>query len=78
MKREEALELLKKYIKNDRMIAHCIASEAVMRDVAILLNQDSEKWALAGLLHDIDVEITNGDSFIHALEAENILKPLKK
>jgi putative nucleotidyltransferase with HDIG domain len=76
MSRKEALELLKKYIKNDRMIAHCIASEAVMRNVAILLNQDAEKWALAGLLHDIDVEITNGDPYLHALEAENILKPL--
>ena len=76
MKREEALELLKKYITNDRMIAHCISSEAVMRDVAIYLNHDAEKWALAGLLHDIDVEVTNGDPFVHALEAENILKPL--
>jgi putative nucleotidyltransferase with HDIG domain len=75
MNREEALDLLRKYVKNDRMIAHCISSEAVMRDVAIHLNQDAQKWALAGLLHDIDVEITNGDSFVHALEAENILKP---
>lgn len=76
MKREDALELLSKYIKNDRMIAHCIASEAVMYDVAVMLNYDPEKWALAGLLHDIDVEITNGDPYVHALEAENILKPL--
>lgn len=77
MNREEALGLLRKYIKNDRMIAHCISSEAVMRDVALYLNQDAEKWALAGLLHDIDVEITNGDAYVHALEAENILKPLE-
>ncbi len=76
MKRVEALKLLKKYVKNDRMIAHCIASEAVMRDVAVFLNQDEAKWALAGLLHDIDVEITNGDSLVHGLEAVNILKPL--
>ena len=76
MNRTEALNLLKKYVKSDRMIAHCISSEAVMRTVAIHLHQDDEKWALAGLLHDIDVEVTNGNPLTHALEAENILKPL--
>ncbi len=76
MNRVEALNLLKEYIKNDRMIAHCISSEAVMRAVAKRLAQDEEKWALAGLLHDIDVEVTNGNPLTHALEAENILKPL--
>jgi len=76
MNRTEALNLLKKYVKSDRMIAHCISSEAVMRTVAIHLHQDDEKWALAGLLHDIDVEVTNGNPKTHALEAENILKPL--
>jgi uncharacterized protein len=75
MKRDEALELLKKYVKNERMIAHCKASEVVMRAVAKKLGQDEEKWALAGLLHDIDVEITNGDPNTHALEAGNILAP---
>ena len=76
MEREVALELLKKYIKNDRMIAHCKASEVVMRAVAKKLGQCEEKWALAGLLHDIDVEITNADPYTHALEAEKILAPL--
>jgi len=75
MDRTEALNLLKLYIKNERMIAHSIASEAVMRHVAIYLNQNEQNWALAGLLHDIDVEVTNGDSFKHGLESENILKP---
>jgi len=75
MNRTEALELLKKYIKNDRMIAHSLASEVVMRAVAKKLGQDEEKWAMAGLLHDIDVEITNADPHIHGLEAEKILSP---
>ena len=76
MNRNEALNLLKKYVKNEKMIAHCISSEAVLKTVAKHLNQDEEKWALAGLLHDIDVEVTNGNPLTHALEAENILKPL--
>ena len=71
--REEALELLHQYVKNDRMIAHSIASEAVMRDLAVHLEEDPDKWGLAGLLHDIDVEITNADMKIHGLKAVEIL-----
>ncbi|MCX7954147.1 MAG: HDIG domain-containing protein [Bacteroidales bacterium] len=74
MKREEALELLKQYIKNPKMIAHCIASEAIMKKLAKHFNEDEEKWGLAGLLHDIDVEITNGEPTIHGQQAIDILK----
>jgi uncharacterized protein len=72
---KEALALLKQYIKNDKMINHCLASEAVMRAVAIRLGRDADKWGLAGLLHDIDVEVTNADPKTHAIEAINILAP---
>jgi putative nucleotidyltransferase with HDIG domain len=72
--REEAEELLKTYVKADKMLAHCYSSEAVMRALAIRLNADAEKWAIAGLLHDLDVEITNADPKTHALETERILK----
>lgn len=74
MDRNEAFDLLKKYIKQENMIKHSLASEAVMRKLAKKLNQDEEKWALAGLLHDIDVEITNADPFIHGQKAIEILK----
>lgn len=63
--REEALILLKKYVKNEKMIAHSLASEAVMRALAIHLGRDPEAWALSGLLHDLDVETTNADPFTH-------------
>ncbi|MBT3260876.1 HDIG domain-containing protein [bacterium] len=69
-----AEELLKKHIKNEKMLAHCYASEAVLRALANRLGQDEEKWALAGLLHDIDVEMTKSDLNTHGLEAEKILK----
>ncbi len=76
MTRNQALELLKQYIKQDNMIKHSLASEAVMRALAVKLNQDADKWALAGLLHDIDVEITNADALIHGQKAIEILSPL--
>ena len=74
MTRETAIELLDKYIKNDRMKNHCYASEAVLRALAERLGRDVEQWGLAGLLHDIDVEITDADPKRHALEAVPILE----
>jgi len=71
--REEALALLRQYIKNERTIAHSLASEAVMRALAIRLGRDEEKWAQAGLLHDLDVEITHAEPSVHALETARIL-----
>jgi uncharacterized protein len=71
--REQALSLLHQYIKNDRMIFHSLASEAVLRALARRLGRDEEKWGLAGLLHDLDVELTNADPKVHGLESARIL-----
>ncbi len=74
MKRKEALELLKEYVRNENMIKHSLASEAVMAAVADRLGEDREKWAMAGLLHDLDVEITEADLRIHGLKTVDILQ----
>lgn len=74
MNRIEALSLLKKYVKNEKMLYHCYASEAVLRALAKSLGRDVEKWGLAGLLHDIDTEITNADPKRHAIVAEELLR----
>jgi putative nucleotidyltransferase with HDIG domain len=71
--REEAVELLKKNIKNENLLKHCYASEAVMRALAERLGEDEDKWGLAGLLHDLDVELTDADLHRHVLETEKIL-----
>lgn len=73
MNRNEAECLLKKYVRNDKMLYHCYSSEAVMRALARKLGRDEEDWGLAGLLHDIDSEITNADPLKHALVAEELL-----
>ena len=74
MDREKAFELIQQYVKNENMIKHCLASEAVLRALAKELGEDEDKWGLAGLLHDIDVEITDADLNIHTREAVKILK----
>jgi len=73
IKREESIALLKQYIKNEKMFAHSLASEAVMRALAKRLGENECIWGTAGLLHDIDVEITNADMKIHGLKAVEIL-----
>jgi uncharacterized protein len=74
--RNEAVELLDKYVKNEKMLSHCYASEAVMRALAHRLGRDEEKWGLAGLLHDLDIELVNGDLSVHGKETEKILNEI--
>jgi len=74
MTRNNALELLKKYVKNHKMISHCIASELIMHKLANYFGENEEEWGLAGLLHDIDVEITDGNPKTHGQKAIPILK----
>lgn len=74
--REEALALLRKYVKNDKMIAHSLASEAVLHALAHKLGRNAGAWAQAGLLHDIDVEVTNADAFTHGPEGARWLAEL--
>lgn len=57
LSRQEALDLLDKYIKEDSLKKHCLAVEATMRHFAEILAEDVEKWGLIGLLHDIDYEL---------------------
>ena len=55
-RRQEAFSLLKKYNKNEGLIKHALAVEAVMRYYARKLGRDEEKWGLIGLVHDLDYE----------------------
>ncbi len=72
--RDEALELLKSYVKDEKIVKHCIAVEAIMRGLAEKLGENKELWGLVGLLHDIDYEITKKDLNKHGLEALKILE----
>lgn len=58
MTREEALALVRERVKNENLVRHMLATEAIMASLAERLGGDRERWALAGLLHDLDVEET--------------------
>ena len=57
--REAALELLKKYNKEEFHIQHALTVEGVMRWYAddLGFGGDADYWAAVGLLHDIDFEM---------------------
>lgn len=57
MQREEALTIVKQYVKNPNLVNHMLAVEAAMRHYALKLGEDVEKWCVTGLLHDFDWEI---------------------
>lgn len=71
--REAALNLLNEHIKNQNLIKHCYAVEAVMKRFAPKFNGNIEDWALVGLLHDLDWEKTQKTPAQHTLVAEQIL-----
>ncbi len=73
MNREEALDLVKRHLKNKNLVKHSLAVEACMRAVAARLGQDETKWALAGILHDLDYELTEKSPELHTTETVRIL-----
>lgn len=83
MDRKEAINLLKKYNKEEFHLRHAITVENVMRYFAKEYGYDEDFWGLVGLLHDVDFEqypekhckkasellkeIGASDEFIHAV-----------
>ena len=76
MNRNKALELLHTHISSESMRKHCLASEAVMWAIAKHFGEDVEIWGIAGLMHDIDVEITKADPFTHGTLSEHLISEL--
>jgi uncharacterized protein len=76
MKREEAWELVTTHLENKNLVKHCLAVEACMKAMAARLGQDPESWGLAGLVHDLDYELTEKSPELHTKETVKILKGL--
>lgn len=77
MNREQAHEILKKYMKGENYLTHSYAVEAIMRGLARRLEPDQEEyWGIAGLLHDLDEEQCDWKNHIevHGPTSVEILK----
>jgi len=71
--RKEAFELLTKYVRDDKLIKHSLAVEAILKAMAKMLHEDEELWGLTGLLHDLDYEYTKEEPAKHATVSSQIL-----
>ena len=76
MDRAEALESIRENVENENLIKHMLATEAIMIALARRFGEDEKEWGLAGLLHDIDVELTGGDMTIHSKLGADIARDL--
>ncbi len=74
MNRDETLELIKKHVKNNNLIKHMLGVETVMRHFAARFNENGDEWAMAGLVHDIDVEMTKDSPGLHGKKGAEILR----
>ena len=72
--REEIIALMQAQVGNENLRRHMLATEAIMRALALRLGSDEESWALAGLAHDLDVEQTEDDFTRHGREAAALLR----
>ncbi|MFZ5945670.1 MAG: HDIG domain-containing metalloprotein [Bacillota bacterium] len=74
MERQEAIEFIKKNVKNKNLLKHMLACEAVMAALAKHFGEDEQSWALAGLLHDIDYDQTKDEPQRHSLVGGEMLE----
>ena len=76
MDREEALTSVIANVENENLVKHMLATEAVMRALARKLNGNEEDWGLTGLLHDIDVELTENELRMHSKLGADLAREL--
>jgi putative nucleotidyltransferase with HDIG domain len=73
MERHKALDLVKENVKTKNLVKHLLATEAVMSALAEHFKEDSDLWGLAGLVHDIDYDLTKDDFPLHGKVGANML-----
>ena len=77
--RDEALALVVERIPQANLVNHCVATEIIMAALAERLgcsDEDVRRWALTGLLHDLDYAETADDPARHGLVTAGLLEGL--
>jgi putative nucleotidyltransferase with HDIG domain len=74
--REEILDSIHGNVQDKNMIRHMLATEAIMRALAKKLGEDEEEWGITGLIHDIDMELVEGDMSSHSRLGADIAREL--
>lgn len=74
--RDAAFTLVAERIPNRNLVNHCVATEIIMEALARrfeLADVDVERWALSGLLHDLDYAETAEDFERHGIVTAELL-----
>ncbi|MFL5737153.1 MAG: HDIG domain-containing metalloprotein [Actinomycetota bacterium] len=74
MDRETALALAREKTEKETTYRHLVSVEGVMRALARRLDGDEDLWALTGLFHDLDQDLTGEDPSRHAFIAAEWLR----
>jgi len=74
--RDEALDSIEANVENKNTVKHMLATEAIMRALAKRLGENEEEWGLTGLLHDIDMELTEGDMSTHSKLGADLVREM--
>ena len=72
--REEALQVWDKYLKTKYLRYHTLESEAIMRKLAEHFGEDPDFWGITGLLHDLDMDVIDGNYSQHGYKTVELLK----
>ena len=70
----QARELVRDKTQKEITVRHLISVEGVMRRLAQHFGENEERWALTGLFHDLDQDITGDDLERHANLAASWLR----
>lgn len=76
MNRAEVLKSVKENVENENLVKHMLATEAIMSALARQSGGDEKEWGIAGLIHDIDVELTGGDMSNHSKLGADLAREL--
>jgi putative nucleotidyltransferase with HDIG domain len=76
LNRDEILDSIHGNVQDKNMIRHMLATEAIMQALARKLGEDEEEWGITGLIHDIDVELVDGDMSSHGKLSADIAHEL--
>jgi putative nucleotidyltransferase with HDIG domain len=76
LNREQILDSIHGNVQDRNMIKHMLATEAIMRALARKLGEDEEEWGITGLIHDIDVELVEGDMSSHGKLGADLAREL--
>ncbi len=70
----EARKISDKYLKTEYLRFHTLESEAIMRKLAKYFGKDEDFWGVTGLLHDLDMDVINGNYALHGYKTVELLK----